>query len=110
MGATFTNTFLLITLEKTVQKEAQRINRSPIEKEKPSELTLRTTIPKKPTKAAMIFLTVGLSSLINRKEKQTQINIFYLFFSEELVHDLAQTEEQAPQSFPIVITHERQGL
>lgn len=27
---TFTNTFLLITLENTVQKEAQRIRRSPI--------------------------------------------------------------------------------
>ena len=29
-AATFTNTFLLITLENTVQKEAQRIRRSPI--------------------------------------------------------------------------------
>ena len=43
-------------------------------------------------------------------EKQTQISIFYLLFSEELVHDLVQTEKQALWSFHSVITHERQGL
>ena len=57
-GATLANTFLLITLENTVQKDAQRIKKSPMENENPSELIFRAMIPRKPTAAARIFLEV----------------------------------------------------